>query len=556
MSTVELFEIKPDSANVYNASGLALAGQKKYEEAIVQYQKAIELDPHYTDAYIAWGNALANQRKYDEAIAKYQKAIELDPHYTDAYNNWGLALGDLNRYEEAIEKSQQAIQLDNNYVYAYHNIAYYLWRQGKYQIGWEAWEKARRVYEQTSNKAKDNHNTYHFLYYGYVLYKFLGQLNKAEEVFREGLQLDPEHTGILMNLVDLYLKQKEEKPDESTTVYRRAYENYRKAKRLLEEQLQKDEDFFTLMQLGELLLTIEENPEILKTENYAVVGNYFSKALEKDPESAWPYASLGVLYIRREEFKKAVQFFEAALKRDPDDFTIWSNLAESYHKAKLSEKAETEYRKILRIAAGHIDSQIGLGEVYSAMAEEGDSELYEQAISYYTEAIKLHDTRKGSKWLTKKELAAVYYARGYARVKLHEASGSVGDESSLSQALDDFRKCAKYDPDHHKSERTKEKLEKRFARFSSQRLVERIGRVLVIGSSFAILVFASTSFFFGKPLASLETSLYLALVLGLLTFLMVGVYLPQILKLKVPGVELEKSSVDQITTPLPLGIKK
>jgi hypothetical protein len=33
-------------------------------------------------------------------------------------------------------------------------------------------------------------------------------------------------------------------------------------------------------------------------------------------------------------------------------------------------------------------------------------------------------------------------------------------------------------------------------------------------------------------------------------------YLPQLLKLKVPGIELEKTAVDQITTLGPVGISK
>ena len=49
---------------------------------------------------------------------------------------------------------------------------------------------------------------------------------------------------------------------------------------------------------------------------------------------------------------------------------------------------------------------------------------------------------------------------------------------------------------------------------------------------------------------------YALLTFGSLLFMVVGLYLPQILKLRVAGIELEKSSVDQASTGGTLGISK
>ena len=111
----------PKFSYAYNGRGNALRDLKRPEEAKAQYQKAIELDPKYAYAYNNLGNALRDLKRPEEAIAKYQKAIELDPKYAYAYNNWGNALLDLNRPEEAIAKYQKAIELDPKYAYAYYN---------------------------------------------------------------------------------------------------------------------------------------------------------------------------------------------------------------------------------------------------------------------------------------------------------------------------------------------------------------------------------------------------------------------------------------------------
>lgn len=531
--------------------GDALYREGDYAEACKAYQQAVQVEPDYIEAYNNWGLALAAQGKYAEAIEQYQQAIKLNPDYVEAYNNWGNTLGEQNRYEEAIERYQQATRMDKDYAYAYHNIAHYLWRQGKYQAGREAWEEACRAYKRAKQKAKDSNNTDHFYYYGGVLHDIFGTLNEAEEIYKEGLTLDPNHIGILTGLGNLYLEQKDEDVYENVhgraETYWKARENYRKAKHLLEYQLQKEEDAFTLLQLGELLLKMEEYTEAKK---------YLVRALEKDQESSAPYADLGVLYTRKEDFKRGAQYFEDALRRDPDDLTVWSNLTETYLNLKLKEKAEAECKKILRITPKHVESQIGLGEVYTAVGDEGNEDMYEQAIHHFTNGINLIESQTGSKRLRKKELAAAYYSRGYARVKLYEASKVVGDERLLHEALKDFKKCFDLDPDRHKAGQAVEKLKKRLRRFSPQWFIEKIGPLLILVPSSIILALGQSSFFFGRPNNSINIGSYMILTFGSLVFMVIGLYLPQILKLKVAGIELEKSSVNQITTSGTLGISK
>jgi tetratricopeptide (TPR) repeat protein len=50
---------------------------RKYDEAIVKYEKSIELDPGRAKAYTVWGNALSALGKDKEANEKFDKAREL-----------------------------------------------------------------------------------------------------------------------------------------------------------------------------------------------------------------------------------------------------------------------------------------------------------------------------------------------------------------------------------------------------------------------------------------------------------------------------------------------
>ena len=103
--------------------GKAKDGLKQYEEAITDFNKAIEC--FYTDtigkavAYYDRGKAKNALKQYEGAIEDFNKAIER--FYTDtgkvvAYYNRGKAKDGLKQYEEAIEDFSEAIKLDPKFT--------------------------------------------------------------------------------------------------------------------------------------------------------------------------------------------------------------------------------------------------------------------------------------------------------------------------------------------------------------------------------------------------------------------------------------------------------
>jgi len=102
---------------------------KEYENAIIYYNKAIQLKPDYADAYYNRGNAKYDLKDYTGAIADYNKAIQLNPDDAKAYNNRGGAKNNLKDYTGAIADYNKAIQLKPDYAKYYFNrggAKYYL----------------------------------------------------------------------------------------------------------------------------------------------------------------------------------------------------------------------------------------------------------------------------------------------------------------------------------------------------------------------------------------------------------------------------------------------
>jgi len=86
------------------------------DEAISQYQKAVEIKPDFEDAQMNLGNSFFRQGRMDEAIAQYQKALQIKPDSAEAQNYlaWLLATcpqARLRNGNKAVELAEQASQL-------------------------------------------------------------------------------------------------------------------------------------------------------------------------------------------------------------------------------------------------------------------------------------------------------------------------------------------------------------------------------------------------------------------------------------------------------------
>jgi tetratricopeptide (TPR) repeat protein len=86
-------ELKPDDAAYYNNFALALAKDKKIEEAKTNLDKAAQLDPPGAGKYFYnMGALLVNSGQNEAAGEEFKKAITADPTYADAQYQYGVYL--------------------------------------------------------------------------------------------------------------------------------------------------------------------------------------------------------------------------------------------------------------------------------------------------------------------------------------------------------------------------------------------------------------------------------------------------------------------------------
>jgi tetratricopeptide (TPR) repeat protein len=118
-----------DNQVAHNGLGGDLLQNGKLDEAIVQYQIALQINPGHAnsgcaDAQYNLGNVLLQVGRRDEAITHFQKALEIKPDDAKTHSNLGLALLQTGRLDEATVHFQKALQLEPDDPAIQNNLAW------------------------------------------------------------------------------------------------------------------------------------------------------------------------------------------------------------------------------------------------------------------------------------------------------------------------------------------------------------------------------------------------------------------------------------------------
>ncbi len=209
-----------EKADYWFKRGFESAGSGSYEEALRDFDKALQLNPENAGAWN--GRALALRSlslskhdldKYseslkasDKAIGMYDKAIEMNPQDVNAWYYKGLALNDkaitiqsgesLNIsgdkqektrcFEEAVSAYEKVTEINPKYVTAWKNKGNVLYSLGKYNESIQACDKAIEIVPK-----------YGLAWYskGLVLYK-MGKYEEAVSAYDKATEMFPENADI------------------------------------------------------------------------------------------------------------------------------------------------------------------------------------------------------------------------------------------------------------------------------------------------------------------------------------------------------------------------
>lgn len=297
-----------DEADELIKSGYELYQQKKYDEAIAKFQKAIELKPNDFRPHALLGYTYMAQFKLKSASESFARAIELKPDNKLLYINKAQADIWRNEKEEAVATCRKALEIDPKFAQAYMLIGEAL-----------QYDEKRRDEAEAAFRAAVKADPNYFP----VLVKLGSSLlyNKkdekgAEENFRKALELDPKRMAGRFELGRLLVKQN----------------RLKEARQLWETAPVKEEKTFPNF------ITVLERAENLQKA---------TDALAKKPDDPQLLLAMGNAVMEGDSWvvdgrqEKAIIHFRKALAIKPDFAPAQSAIVKAYIQIADTYKKET-----------------------------------------------------------------------------------------------------------------------------------------------------------------------------------------------------------------------
>lgn len=289
-----------------------------YDEAIKNFESAVQESTTYVDAYINLGSAYMKKQEYGEAQRIYENLIEVVPVKGHcALGGYYLAI---RQNDRAVEEYKKALAIDSTSSDAWYGVSY-------------AYEK-------------------------------LGKLDLAIENYKLALKFEPSNDGIRYNLGKAYITKEQyaQGINELKTLLEKHPDDY-DVRATYGKALMGTKDFAGA--LREFTFIAEKSPyditaRINKGKAYEGMKDYksavssYEEAAAIDSTNVSPYCYLLNLYIEISELTKAAQVLQAAKAIAPDDQLLYylsGSLAiqqgdASFNKKEF-EKTKASYNKAI-----------------------------------------------------------------------------------------------------------------------------------------------------------------------------------------------------------------
>ena len=480
-------------AQAYYSLGVERLDSEDYAEAIVNFDKALELTPGYVRAHYMRGMAQFDLGDHASGIATLTQTLTIDSADPDLYYSLGSVKANLGDYDDAMVDLDKAIDLDAQHANAYNNLAGVKFSLGEAEEARGNIEEARDLYQAAITDCDkaiqiDPEDAYAYINRGNAksahgdLEGVRGNTKEARDLYQaaivdydKAIQIDPEGAYAYINRGSAKsahgdLEGVRGNTKEARDLYQAAIVDYDKAIQIDPEGA----DTYSNRGNAKLSLAEEARGNVEEAQElYQAAITDYDTAIQIDPENAAVYSNRGSAKLRiaqaargnveeaRDLYQAAITDYDTVIQIDPEDADTYSNrgnakfsLAEAEaargnveEAQELYQAAITDYDTVIQIEPENaaVYSNRGNAKLRFAQAARGNveeaQELYQAAITDYDTAIQIDP-----------EDANAYINRGNAKFGLGDleaARGNVEEAQELYQAaITDYDTVIQIEPEN------------------------------------------------------------------------------------------------------------
>jgi tetratricopeptide (TPR) repeat protein/glycosyltransferase involved in cell wall biosynthesis len=371
-------KLEPNSPGIQVNLGSLYARQQQWQQAILHYQKAIDLNPNLAVAYrnlarayqkigdvqkatsllykgyslepakvsgadhLRLGQTLMQHRQIQPAIACYRRAIQLDPSLTEAYLSLGALALQQRNFKGAIALYQKALQQDGKNAAAYLAL-------GKALAQEQNWSKALLAYRRAIELQPDLGDAWHEL--GNALNQ-QEQYKEAIVAYRRAISLQPDFSWSYHNLGDVYFKL--EQWEEAAAFFRQAIKlkaDFVWSHQNLGDASSKQGLWSEAIAAYRQALALQPDlpwahynmgEALGKMSMWAEAIEAYQKAIDLQPDFAEAHGHLADALVRLDRWSEAIACYETAVDLDPKiEISVYRNLGEALARRRYLNKEST-----------------------------------------------------------------------------------------------------------------------------------------------------------------------------------------------------------------------
>lgn len=329
----KLTALVPDNARVKLLTGIYLHESGKYDKSIEVLKQAIEQHPTYL-GFTELGFSYYSAKNYDEALLNFNKAIEIAPDTPFALTALGNTFKALNKFDKAMNAFDKVLKQNPTYFPA-------LSGQGDVFLLMDKPEQARKNYQKMLKSANSNgqRNWAHQQMAAYYVYK--NQLDRVYDEWKKATDIF-ETDGDVQTLWEMYRRRGHVcvqlgKLDDAKQIYNKWIELVKKSEKADDYKNGQTSAYYRVM-VG---IAIKEND----IQQAKVLEQKFLKLDIKDITKTEAYSAIKAAIAAAEgRYDDAFAALEKFPAKSDNDYLNWARM---YRDKGDTQKAKEYYQKVL-----------------------------------------------------------------------------------------------------------------------------------------------------------------------------------------------------------------